>query len=246
MKRWAFAIVMASALPARADDDLAAYTRTAHDAAEHGFCDVVKETSEKVRALDPAYHEASFATDASIAACLAPEPPASPPAPPTVPSAPAPPAPTPPPHRELPPLSVVRIAGEVVVGGFGLFAGGYVSGFIALGVCSDDLEEACIAGIIATAIVGLSAGVHAFGSLGDQGGSFGYTLIGALAGALAGGIVGLVGTKAKSDFPADFVVPVAAISGALLGFNMSRHYDKVDLGVTPTAGGAALTLSTAW
>jgi hypothetical protein len=47
-------------------------TKQASDAARHGDCAFVLSAAEKVKALDPTFYDAPFATDVAIRACLEP------------------------------------------------------------------------------------------------------------------------------------------------------------------------------
>jgi hypothetical protein len=70
-------------------------------------------------------------------------------------------------------------------------------------------------------------------------GSYGSTLGGALIGSLVG-----IGLAATADDAGPVLVSLIAmpVAGALLGFNMSRHYDKLSVGVAPAGSGSALVV----
>jgi hypothetical protein len=152
------------------------------------------------------------------------------------------------PSRGTPPLSAGRLLGELMIGGLAGIGGAYVGGYIGYATCTDHSGEwACVGNVVIGGylggIVAMSAGVYAVGSLDDQAGSYGSTLGGALLGSLVG-----IGIAAAGEDEGAAIVGLIAmpIGGAIIGFNASRHYDKVNVAVTPTAGGAALMLSTAW
>jgi len=247
-------IVLVPSLALADEDVLVNYTRVAHDAALQGSCDVVKETAAKVRELDPAFYEASFATDQAIADCLADRVPAPPP------DAPAPPAPPPvvaapslvPVHAAAlperptgrPPLSAGRVVGELVVGGLAGIGGAYVGGYIGLATCTDHSGEfACLGNVLIGGYVGgvvaMSLGVYAIGSAGDETGSFGATLGGAALGSLAGIAVAAGGNDDGAAVIGLIGMPIA---GALLGFNLSRHRDAVTVTVAPSGSSPVLLL----
>jgi len=255
MVRWVVVVIVLMPSVARGDDDaLVRSTLEAHEAAERGFCDTVRETARKVRDLDPAFYAASFATDATIATCLEePPPPAAPPvvappsaAPPDI--AASPPAPTPAPARGVPPLSGGRIVGELLLGGIGALGGGYVGGAIGASSCSGGYSDIdCLVpillGIYVGGVIGMSTGVYVVGAGGDQRGSFGATLGGAAAGAL----VGLTGLGISEDNAVGGMLLIGCpIAGALIGFNLSRGYDRPAVSIIPTSSGAVLTFSRAW
>ena len=148
------------------------------------------------------------------------------------------------PSRGTPPLSAGRLLGEIMVGGLAGIGGAYLGGYIGYATCTDHSGEwACVGNVVIGGylggIVAMSAGVYAVGSLDDQGGSYGSTLGGALLGSLAGIGIAAVGEDEGPTIVGLIAMPIA---GAIIGFNASRHYDKLSVGVTPTASGSGSVL----
>ncbi len=140
-----------------------------------------------------------------------------------------------------PPLDAMRIGGEVVVGAYtgiaGFFIGRYAGLFIAdaLPHESENARDKVAMGAgIAGAALGTTGGVYVIGSIGDQTGSFGATLIGAGAGAVAGWLVYrvFIGSDRLSPSRATSrmrwleasIEALLPSVGATIGFNSSRRY----------------------
>jgi len=192
---------------------------------------------------------ATLSMTASVAAAAPdPDPAAPPPADPAAPVGPpavdretprlAPPSMTRPvviaPEGD-PPLDGGRIAGEVLVGA-GAGAVGLTLGALAgAGIecahgCPGDfggLGGAIIGGAIG-GVIGIGVGVWAIGNAGDQTGSLGAAVGGAFLGAAAGGLLGAAMDSVDHhlDNAIGVVVVAGPFAGALIGFNLSRHWDR--------------------
>ena len=149
---------------------------------------------------------------------------------------------------EQPPLSAGRLVGEVVVGGLAGIGGAFLGGVIGDSTCDHTSEdEDCIGpvilGLYLGGVLGMTAGVYAAGSFGDEHGSLGATL----GGAALGTLVGVGGAAiAREDTAGGIMLLACPVAGALLGFNLSRGYDRGAVTVVPTSSGAAVMFSRAW
>ncbi len=131
---------------------------------------------------------------------------------------------------EKPPLSPVRIAGEIVCGYSAGLAGGVVS-VLALKPIADSVSggrDVILAiGVSTGYAFGSVGGVYLVGSLGNQTGSFSTTMLGVLMGA-AVGVTGAIITVAiigdEDNHYAELPLFVAPAIGATIGFNLSRRY----------------------
>jgi len=199
----------------------------AHDAAVKGDCATAQALAGRVARLDPAYHAAVVATDATITSCVY--------VPPVVQTG-RPPVPAEPSFRMevpsgSPKLSGGRLTGEFFLGGLfslgGALGGGYIgylidSGGDSCADCDEDFDGlggALIGGSIGL-VLGASAGVALAGSDDTEDYSFGATL----GGATVGGLVGIAIAAAGEG--EDFVIPliVGPTLGAMIGFNLSRSF----------------------
>ena len=128
--------------------------------------------------------------------------------------------------REIPPLNLLRISGELVAG----VGAGYVAG-IGLGVTGVTLAFAAGApaefstmgygflGFIIGYPIGNTIGVYLIGNLGDETGEFWNTLLGSI----IGGIGGFYFIATTTEY-----LPYIVLSpiGATIGFNLSRRYEQ--------------------
>jgi len=147
--------------------------------------------------------------------------------------------------KAKPPLSGERIAGEVLAGGLGGFAGGLL-GAITTGGCTGDTfgrfptVEAYIMsiGYLLGSILGSAYGVYAIGSTDNETGSFLATLAASSVGLIPGFFPDFPKSILTSVFPGDRVDwETGKISGGLnywfllgppigatIGFNLTRRY----------------------
>ncbi|MEO6777693.1 MAG: hypothetical protein ABI467_32505 [Kofleriaceae bacterium] len=135
---------------------------------------------------------------------------------------------------EPPPLDGGRLAGEAALGaGIGVvgFALGALAGAgleCAVGCDAEfgGLGGAIIGGAIG-GVLGIGTGVYLGGNAGDQTGSFGASVGGALLGASVGGLVaaGLINGD-HLDSAAAIVFVASPFAGALIGFNVTRRWDR--------------------
>lgn len=228
--RWLPVLLLATRVAQADDDVLVEETRTAHDAAVSGQCDVAMTIAIRIKNVDHNYYTRVVLADPAIAACLA-TPAIRPPS-----LTPAAPIDTPA-SDEKPPLSGLRIGGELVVGGLtgagGVLVGG-AAGY-ALEMSSGCGGEFCgLGGMVIGGWLGMvmtvPVGVYLVGSAGEQTGSLGATY----AGSLLGGLVGVGLAALAHDAPVSIpLVVVAPIVGSVLGFNLSRRY-KTAVQITPT------------
>ena len=132
-------------------------------------------------------------------------------------------------ERPKPPLSFLRISGEVLAG---------VAVCAAGGVGGDALSPFYFErGLLGGALIAPLA-VYAVGALGDETGSLGWTYLGGLAGLGVGGGV-LAGTIALTNYALAFdpiggwaiaitglvLAGGAMVTGPIIGFNYSREYE---------------------
>ncbi len=178
------------------------HTRLARDAARSGNCEIVSGLSQKVRALDPTFHDGLFALDPQIAACR-----------------------TRIVLREVradPPPSAGRIGGEVLLGMVVGVGGALVGALLGAGVCKggSNCEAAAIGGAYVGAVLTIPLGVQAVGAAGDETGSLGMTYLGSLLGGLGGALMLASGRDNIIALGLIFAPPL----GATIGFNASRRY----------------------
>jgi hypothetical protein len=131
---------------------------------------------------------------------------------------------------ETPPISGTRLAGEALLGG--LFAVGGALGGAAVGYHLETAGECggefCgLGGIVLGGVTGLAfvtpVGVYLAGSHSGETGSFGATLGGSIVGTLAG-----IGAAAASqeEGPAAVLIVAGPVVGSMIGFNLTRKYDR--------------------
>lgn len=150
-----------------------------------------------------------------------------------------------------PPLSKGRVAAEIAVGtGAGIAGGvgiGVVGGVLGAVIASDGESEyydeawyefwgflaGFAIGFLVGDIVGTAVGVYYVGNSGDEGGSFGATLLGAIGGTGIGFVMSAVGASIDNDVLA-LPFYIAPAIGATIGFNLTRRYDEPSLTGTST------------
>jgi hypothetical protein len=130
----------------------------------------------------------------------------------------------------LPPLSGNRVLGEALLGG--LFAVGGTVGGAYLGA-SIELSNGCdgelcgLGGAILGGAAGLAfvtpLGVYLVGSTNGETGSFGATLGGSVLGTLAG--IGLAAAS-QDEGVALVALAIGPVAGSIIGFNLTRKYDR--------------------
>jgi hypothetical protein len=167
------------------------------------------------------------------------EAPAEPPPEPAAPAL-APPSsyqpiaqPAPPPVRdsyvsdETPPLSGVRLVGELAVGSLFAVGGGIGGAYLGFGLeisSGCDGEFCGLGGAVLGGVAGLTfvtpIGVYLVGSSEGQTGSFAATLGGSALGTLAG-IVAVAAADSEAGVAMLFAGPVV---GSMIGFNLTRKY----------------------
>ena len=139
------------------------------------------------------------------------------------------------PAEAEPPLDAGRVAGEVAVGaGIGFVAlllGGAVGeGIECSGGCPGDfggLGGAIVGGAVG-GVLGVGVGIYLIGNAGEQTGSFGATLGGTVLGATVGGLVaaGMANHGSSLDSAAVVLFAASPFVGGLLGFNLTRRWDR--------------------
>ncbi len=130
---------------------------------------------------------------------------------------------------ERPPLSPVRVAGELLAGGIGGLAGFAPPLILCIGAeTSEGLWPAYCLPV--TYPLFTTAGVYLVGCIGDETGSFLATLAGSSLGAVAGIIVFVGGLEVfESDTLLPYIVLTTSLlpsAGAVIGFNLSRKYNS--------------------
>ena len=131
--------------------------------------------------------------------------------------------------EEKPPLSGPRVAGEILAGAAGGFAGMIAGYEILMETYSDNdegfdgLVEAVLAYIVCYPLAS-SAAVYLVGSVGDETGSFWATLGMDIVGVFSGAMVGAAMAETSNAEGFIAVLFAAPVIGATLGFNWSRRY----------------------
>ena len=139
-----------------------------------------------------------------------------------------------------PPLSPLRITGELLAGGAGGFVlglgGALTSALMSGGFKSGGPYEGMPLGALVGSSIGVSASVYLVGVCGNETGSYRATLLGTITGHLIGfGIYSLFNIDNETlEFAMIFGLP--AICG-VIGFNSTRSYEK-----SPDTGNAIINL----
>lgn len=115
-------------------------------------------------------------------------------------------------RREVPPLEIERIFGEILVGAALGAGGGCSLGFLC--TISGGMWG-CIVPIFVSALIGSSLGIYLIGSIGNQTGSYWATL--------GGSVLGMVGGLLLND-DSIYVSWVGIVVGGVIGFNLTRRY----------------------
>lgn len=180
----------------------ARYLRAAHEAAVAGRCAHVRDVVELMRleGLD-----AKAVVSTPVLACLVARPREV----------------TADPPDSVPPLSLSRIVGGIAVGTVFAIPGLYVGLYAGAVLSPVRSLEAAIWSAYAGGVLGVTFGVYAVGVVGNQTGSFGATL----AGALVGGVAGIVLTY-SADGAGALAALVTPYVGALAGFHLTRRYES--------------------
>jgi hypothetical protein len=144
-----------------------------------------------------------------------------------------------------PPLSGGRLGGELLLGAAAGVGGGFLGAVIGVGLTKDGCkgEDFCglggaIVGGYIGAVLAPPMAVYLVGASGDQTGSVGATF----GGALLGGAVGLgagIGIGRANGQLGFAIVMAGPIVGAMVGFNLSRHYKA---SASPPPVGSLLTV----
>lgn len=146
------------------------------------------------------------------------------------------PAPAPELDDGTPRIDELRIVGEVLAGSATGFVGLLMAGGVgfaihqALDPCGTSFCNAGggIVGAEIGLVVAAPIGVYLVGTLGDQTGSFGATMLGSLAGGAAGTAIALTGIATSQEVVMGLGIGVAIagpLVGSVIGFNFTRRYE---------------------
>jgi len=135
-------------------------------------------------------------------------------------------------------LKAGKVAGEVLLGGVGAVAAGVAAGVIGFHITYDEAEDGwmnfsgwpgAIAGYLVGSNLGSAAGVYLIGKSGDEKGSFFATVGGSLVGTLVGGATAVALITDNDEGTLPFAVfTTAQVTGATIGFNLSRKGKRTD------------------
>jgi hypothetical protein len=131
------------------------------------------------------------------------------------------------PKDEKPPLSPIRITGELLFGVVGGISGGYAGVYAGDQLDTDPYgNTGFILGCAIGTAVGSSIVVYGIGTRGSETGS----LLTTLGGSMVGGALGLAGSWIIKDQVSEGIVMFPLLLGppilATIGFNLTRRYDK--------------------
>jgi hypothetical protein len=141
-------------------------------------------------------------------------------------------------YLKPPPVKPMKVAGEVLLGGLGALLGGIAVGIIGFNITYDEENDdwmnfsgwtGAIAGYVVGSNLGSAAGVYLIGNSGGEKGSYRTTLVGSFAGTLVGGVTAIALLKDDDEGTLPFAVFTSAqVTGATIGFNLSRKGKKID------------------
>ena len=148
--------------------------------------------------------------------------------------------------EDRPPLSATRLLGELGLGGVVGLSGAYLgaqTGDVLCGDTSEFNKDDCINYVIVGGFVGgvlaMSGGVYLASAIGDEHSS----LVATLGGGVLGGLAGVaLSESVDDDYVTGIGLVVLPIAGALIGANITRRHDRVDVTVVPAGSGAQLVI----
>jgi hypothetical protein len=135
------------------------------------------------------------------------------------------------------PLKPKKVAGEVLLGGVGALLGGTVGGIIGFNLTYDEENDdlmnfsgwtGAVAGYVIGSNLGSAAGVYLIGNSGSEKGSYVAALGGGLAGTLLGGVTAIALLDDDEGTVPFAVFTTAQVTGANIGFNLSRKVKNPD------------------
>ena len=143
-------------------------------------------------------------------------------------------------HSKKPPLKLVRIAGEVLLGGTLGFVGGSVGVLVGLSIGGHDTDMrnavAGVAGAIGLTF-GSSLGVYLIGNIGNETGSYWSTFSGSAVGVATSFFLFFV-LRGEPENTMGLIFSTLPAVGGVLGFNMTRRYQT-----PPTSGTSFINFS---